>query len=550
MEWKRSFPTKPTRFLMFSFTISTSLIILIFFFIWVLKFSPSFNQQTHFQFNDSSSIYFTNIQALTVTNISVIEAKPSILLSTQKGPEKESENNKVGAKDEITKGDILDNNFTNFTQNKNLEVNSRKSQEFTYIGDILDNNFTQSKNLSLDGVDNSVLEANYSRKSQEITNFAKKIDAGLVNTRGSIAKSSSSLSEQFKASVNVKIQEKSVKGCDFARGKWVFDESYPLYTNVSCPFIDEGFNCEANGRLDKDYMKWRWQPQDCDLPRFNPTKMLELIRGKRLVFVGDSVNRNQWESLLCLLMGAIKDPKKVYETRGRRITKGKGNYSFKFVDYKCTIEFYVTHFLVHESKGRVGKKRVQTLRIDTIDKGSSRWRRADILVFNTAHWWNHHKTQSGINYYQEKDQVIPRLDVSDAFQRALLTWASWVDKNIHSQGTQVFFRSSAPSHFSGGQWNSGGHCKESSKPLDIITNPNYPERNNIVEAIIRQMRTPVTYLNITTLSDYRIDGHPSLYGRMNGNSYSSGGQDCSHWCLPGVPDTWNLILYSHLLFKG
>lgn len=47
--------------------------------------------------------------------------------------------------------------------------------------------------------------------------------------------------------------------------------------------------------------------------------------------MGDSINRNQWESMLCLLMGAIKDPKRVYETRGRRITKEKGDYSFKFV---------------------------------------------------------------------------------------------------------------------------------------------------------------------------------------------------------------------------
>lgn len=59
--------------------------------------------------------------------------------------------------------------------------------------------------------------------------------------------------------------------------------------------------------------------------------MLELIRGKRLVFVGDSINRNQWESMLCLLFGAAKDPKKVYERHGRKITKEKGNYSFKFV---------------------------------------------------------------------------------------------------------------------------------------------------------------------------------------------------------------------------
>lgn len=72
---------------------------------------------------------------------------------------------------------------------------------------------------------------------------------------------------QHKLSRN-RIKEKDKVSCDTTKGKWVIDENYPLYTNASCPFIDEGFNCQANGRADKDYMKWRWQPQDCDIPRY------------------------------------------------------------------------------------------------------------------------------------------------------------------------------------------------------------------------------------------------------------------------------------------
>lgn len=39
--------------------------------------------------------------------------------------------------------------------------------------------------------------------------------------------------------------------------------------------------------------------------RFNATDMLERLRGKRVIIVGDSLNRNQWESLACLLYSAI-----------------------------------------------------------------------------------------------------------------------------------------------------------------------------------------------------------------------------------------------------
>jgi hypothetical protein len=34
---------------------------------------------------------------------------------------------------------------------------------------------------------------------------------------------------------------------------------------------------------------------------------LELCRDKRLVFVGDSLNRNMWESLACILYAAVPD---------------------------------------------------------------------------------------------------------------------------------------------------------------------------------------------------------------------------------------------------
>lgn len=48
------------------------------------------------------------------------------------------------------------------------------------------------------------------------------------------------------------------------------------------------------------------------------------------MLVGDSMNRNQFESLLCLLREGLPDKTKMYETRGYKITKGRGYFIFKF----------------------------------------------------------------------------------------------------------------------------------------------------------------------------------------------------------------------------
>lgn len=64
--------------------------------------------------------------------------------------------------------------------------------------------------------------------------------------------------------------------------------------------------------------------------RLNGSHMLELLRGKRLVFVGDSLNRNMWESLVCILRNSVKDQSKVYEAYGRHHFRTEASYSFVF----------------------------------------------------------------------------------------------------------------------------------------------------------------------------------------------------------------------------
>lgn len=56
--------------------------------------------------------------------------------------------------------------------------------------------------------------------------------------------------------------------CNFYMGSWVRDEEYPIYRPGSCPYVDEAYDCQTNGRQDSSYLKWRWKPVACDLPRY------------------------------------------------------------------------------------------------------------------------------------------------------------------------------------------------------------------------------------------------------------------------------------------
>ncbi|KAM1058250.1 hypothetical protein EV2_032337 [Malus domestica] len=551
----KSSATRITRPLVFYFSIPFSIFFLSFVIIWVNKTAPPNSlpvQQTSrcLRFNTTSSPVSSLIAAVVPpvpssaeTNLTTGNSNSNIsaVTSDDSLPPKDS-TLKLAANPLSAPENASSFSGTNsLVSGMQRKENETDDDEQDRRGGELDGNElkTEEQSAAAVAVEQNITPWNKSEEQNAaLTNGVKGKNVPLTNET---EEQNAALSEkQIERSGGLLVEEdmsitKLGGSCDYStKGRWIKDNnSYPLYTYRSCLFIEKGFNCEGNGRLDTDFMKWRWQPEDCGIPRFNARKMLELMRGKRLVFVGDSLNRNQCQSMVCMLMGAI---------RGLRVTKGKRGYTFTFVDYKCTVEFYTSPFLVDKGIARVGQKQVQTLQIDAIDRASSRWRGADILIFDTGHWWNDHKTNAGMNFYQEGGKIHPHLDVSTALRKAMMTWGSWVDKNINPRKTRVFFRSLSPTHFRGGQWNTGGSCTEATEPLlELLRIAD--ERNIIAEQVVKQMKTRVTLLNITGLSEYRVDGHPSVYG----NSYASGVQDCSHWCLPGVPDMWNELLYFHLL---
>ncbi|KAE9465410.1 hypothetical protein C3L33_02683, partial [Rhododendron williamsianum] len=166
----------------------------------------------------------------------------------------------------------------------------------------------------------------------------------------------------------VQSRHSSLKSCDFSYGKWVYDQTYPLYDS-NCPYLSSAVTCKKNGRPDSDYEKWK----------FDALEFLGKMRRKRIILVGDSIMRNQWESLVCLVQSVVPAGRKT-------VTYAGPTMSFHALDFETSIEFCWAPFLV-ELKQASGNKRV--LHLDMIEENAKYWRGADVLVFDSAHWWTH-----------------------------------------------------------------------------------------------------------------------------------------------------------------
>ncbi|XP_027343751.1 protein trichome berefringence-like 7 isoform X1 [Abrus precatorius] len=331
----------------------------------------------------------------------------------------------------------------------------------------------------------------------------------------------------------------SVGKCDVFDGSWVQVQGYPLYDAKECPFVEQGFDCLGNGRSDRDYLSWRWKPKSCEIPRFDVRGVLEMLRSKRVVFVGDSMSRTQWESLICMLMAGVDDKRSVYEVNQNKITKRIRFLGVRFSAFNFTIEFFRSVFLVQH--GRMPKhapKRVKsTLLLDKLDDISDHWVDSDILIFNTGHWWVPSKLFDMGCYFQVGSSLKLGMPIPAAFKIALETWASWVEKEINRNKTRIFFRTFEPSHWSD---QTRRTCNVTQYPTLEINERDQTLFSDTVLEVVKNVTVPINVLHVTSMSAFRSDAH---VGNWSDNPSI---QDCSHWCLPGVPDMWNEIILSQL----
>ncbi|KAL8507691.1 hypothetical protein ACS0TY_018291 [Phlomoides rotata] len=284
-------------------------------------------------------------------------------------------------------------------------------------------------------------------------------------------------------------------GCDLFQGSWIYDDdahAAPQYNASMCPFIEQQFDCIGNGRPDDLYLK------------FNGQDFVGRYKGKKIMFVGDSLSLNQWQSLTCMLHTSLPQSKFT-------LTKIGNLSTFYLQDYNISVMLSRNAFLVDMVIGKKGR----ILKLDSIKNGNS-WKGFDMLIFNTWHWWLHKGSQKPWDYIQQGNKVYRDMDRLSAFTQGITTWSKWVDSNINPSRTMVFFQGISPTHYNGAEWTNaskGAMCNGETQPISGSVYPGGAlPAVAVVKSVLSNMTVAVQLLDVTTLSQLRKDGHPSIYG--------------------------------------
>lgn len=337
--------------------------------------------------------------------------------------------------------------------------------------------------------------------------------------------------------------------CNYAKGRWVSDSRRPLYSGSECKqWLSGMWSCRLNHRIDFSFEGYRWQPENCEVPNFNRSEFLKRMQDKTIAFVGDSLGRQQFQSLMCMVTGGEDSPEIENVGWAYGLVKARGairpdGWAYRFPRTNTTILYYWSASLSDLQPLNVSDPITDVaMHLDRPPTFLSRYlQNFDVLVLNTGHHWNRGKIKGNrwvmhVNAkpVEEDDQLS---DIGNAKNFTVHSIARWVHSQLalHPRLT-AFFRTISPRHFLNGDWNTGGSCDNTIPLLSGSEVLQEGSSDPIIEAAIKG--TKVKLLDITAISHLRDEGHISRYSIRP----VEGMQDCLHWCLPGIPDTWNEIL--------
>ncbi|KAF5479551.1 hypothetical protein F2P56_000361 [Juglans regia] len=347
-------------------------------------------------------------------------------------------------------------------------------------------------------------------------------------------------------------KKKDIK-CDLFKGHWVRESREHLYTNSSCATIPESKNCFKHGRKDRHFLNWRWKPDECELPRMDAKTFLQMVQQKKMAFIGDSVARNHFESLLCLL-SQEEIPKDVYKDSEDRFR------TWYFPRHDFTLMVLWSKFLVAGEERMINGTGSGAFDVQ-MDKVDINWAKylpdIDYAIISAGHWFfrllylHEGENITGCVYCNEPNVTGQNVDF--ALRMAIRAAFNYINECKNCSAHLVtLLRTFAPAHFANGFWNTGGNCNRTApfgeKEIDLGSSFDWQVRNVQVEEYERAKKVGEKQgkrfgvVDVTRAMLMRPDGHPGEHW----NKWKEGYNDCVHWCIPGPVDTWSELFMAVL----
>lgn len=301
--------------------------------------------------------------------------------------------------------------------------------------------------------------------------------------------------------------------CDYRKGSWVHVSRIPGYRVPYPSDCSPNFSCKVPPTRTQPAYNFVWVPAPpCNYVnwKFNAHRFLRKQRNTVIAFVGDSLNDNLFEGVVCMLKAQtrIVNKKMRFGPRSLGVVHAP-NYNFTMLTVN-------SGYLVQSPRYIKDHKRAT---YSMNPKWESLLPYTDAIVFSAGHWFFHAPKDNSTKW---QPMVV--------MSKALVALRDYFNRSPY-KGTPIFVTFS-PVH-ERGYCNYQAPFTNSFNAEKMLMSFNMPAAKKQITVL---KRSRIRVAEVTYMSLLRADAHLGLNGK-----------DCSHWCLPGVPDNWADVIYNILM---
>mmetsp|Transcript_28045 Transcript_28045/g.47020 ORF Transcript_28045/g.47020 Transcript_28045/m.47020 type:complete len:397 (+) Transcript_28045:190-1380(+) len=334
--------------------------------------------------------------------------------------------------------------------------------------------------------------------------------------------------------------------------------------NEMVPWMKDYMRCPSAGRMMLNGFSaltlranaYKWTSDRLDYQAIDDKTAGECLRGKKILFAGDSILLQHFASAVCLMHMEGHAAEELIEHRLElpKDARGRGLLQsvFQFKDLDSTMYFTWMHYFVRDKRS-LEHTRVIRIRPNELDYshlgGTTEHlitlHKFDFIVIGVGNW-----LFSAFYDQRRAPRTWAEPTVTSAIRAGITRLNELFDQGLLKRDvTRIIFRSVHVNHREKAKNNTCLHEEMADFTPEFMDSPEFAaifeanmevlRINEILLEALAEMPIKFTYffLDVHTISRERWEAHSS-------SDKLDVRKDCLHWILPGVPDFWSRVMYN------